>query len=92
MFPLKVDPRWPGPPPRQLSLGLQQALAQELMCTRQGQPHLGGVAVRLLQALATLLSSAHAGPLVLAMHRSHTLSCPLLRQLHLYQVGATRQC
>ncbi|XP_062303542.1 integrator complex subunit 1 isoform X1 [Osmerus eperlanus] len=85
MFPLKVDPRWPGPPPRQLSLALQQALAQELMRARQGQPQPGGVAVRLLQALATLLSSAHAGPLVLAMHRSHTLSCPLLRQLHLYQ-------
>lgn len=43
------------------------------------------MAVRLLQALAALLSSAHAGALVLAMHRSHALSCPLLRQLHLYQ-------
>ena len=46
-----------------------------------------GVAVRLLQALATLLSSPHGGALALAMHRSHVLACPLMRQLCQYQVG-----
>ncbi|XP_041941283.1 integrator complex subunit 1 isoform X1 [Alosa sapidissima] len=88
LFPLKVDPRWPQPPARSLSLALQQALAQELVRARKGRgPAQGGTgtAVRLLQALAALLNSAHAGALVMAMQRSHNLSCPLLRQLHLYQ-------
>ncbi|KAJ3581991.1 hypothetical protein NHX12_016009 [Muraenolepis orangiensis] len=85
VFPQKVDPRWPGPPPSQLSLALQQALAKELMTARQGQVQEAGLASGLLQAIAALLGSAHAGPLVVAMHRSHALSCPLLRQLHLYQ-------
>lgn len=47
-----------------------------------------GVSVRLLQALATLLSSPHGGALALSMQRSHFLACPLLRQLRQYQVGA----
>uniref|UniRef100_A0A3B4V4F3 Integrator complex subunit 1 n=1 Tax=Seriola dumerili TaxID=41447 RepID=A0A3B4V4F3_SERDU len=85
IFPLKVDPRWHGPPPSQLSLALQQALAKELMRAKQGQVQQGGLAFRLLQAIAALLTSAHAGPIVMSMHRSHALSCPLMRQLHLYQ-------
>lgn len=85
LFPLKVDPRWPPPPVRPLALALQQALAQEVLRARKGHIQQGGVAGRLLQAVAALLSSAHAGALVLAMHHSHTISCPLLRQLHLYQ-------
>lgn len=85
LFPLKVDPRWPPPPVRPLALALQQALAQEVLRARKGHIQQGGAAGRLLQAVAALLSSAHAGALVLAMHHSHTISCPLLRQLHLYQ-------
>uniref|UniRef100_A0A668UDN3 Uncharacterized protein n=1 Tax=Oreochromis aureus TaxID=47969 RepID=A0A668UDN3_OREAU len=85
IFPLKVDPRWHGPPPSQVSLALQQALAKELMRAKQGQIQQGGLAFRLLQAIAALLASAHAGPIVISMHRSHSLSCPLMRQLHLYQ-------
>ncbi|MEQ2221850.1 Integrator complex subunit 1 [Ilyodon furcidens] len=85
IFPIKVDPRWHGPPPSQLSLALQQALAKELMRARQGQIQQGGMAIRLLQAVATLLTSTHAGLIVMSMHRSHVLSCPLMRQLHLYQ-------
>lgn len=86
IFPLKVDPRWHGPSPSQLSLALQQALAKELMQAKQGQIQQGGLAFHLLQAIAALLTSAHAGPIVMSMHRSHALSCPLMRQLHLYQV------
>uniref|UniRef100_A0A3Q3RB44 Uncharacterized protein n=1 Tax=Monopterus albus TaxID=43700 RepID=A0A3Q3RB44_MONAL len=85
IFPLKVDPRWHGPSPTQLSLALQQALAKELMQAKQGQIQKGGLAFRLLKAIAALLSSAHARPIVMSMHRSHALSCPLMRQLHLYQ-------
>uniref|UniRef100_A0A673K7H9 Integrator complex subunit 1 n=1 Tax=Sinocyclocheilus rhinocerous TaxID=307959 RepID=A0A673K7H9_9TELE len=85
LFPLKVDPRWPPPPVRPLSLALQQTLAQEVLRARQGHIHQGGATGRLLQAFAALLNSTHAGALVMAMHHSHTISCPLLRQLHLYQ-------
>ncbi|KAK7174477.1 hypothetical protein R3I93_001635 [Phoxinus phoxinus] len=85
LFPLKVDPHWPPSPVRPLSLSLQQTLAQEVLQARQGHIQQGGAAGRLLQALAALLNSAHAGALVMAMHHSHTISCPLLRQLHLYQ-------
>uniref|UniRef100_A0A3B3ZVG2 Uncharacterized protein n=1 Tax=Periophthalmus magnuspinnatus TaxID=409849 RepID=A0A3B3ZVG2_9GOBI len=85
IFPLKVDARWHGPPPSQLSLSLQQALAKELMRAKKGQIQQGGLAFCLLKAIAALLTSAHAGPIVLSMHRSHALSCPLMRQLHLYQ-------
>lgn len=84
-----MDPRWHGPPPSQVSLALQQALAKELMRAKQGQIQQGGLAFRLLQAIAALLASAHAGPIVISMHRSHSLSCPLMRQLHLYQVEHT---
>ncbi|CAG12235.1 unnamed protein product, partial [Tetraodon nigroviridis] len=85
IFPMKVDPRWHAPPASQFSLALQQALAKELMRAKQGQVQNGGLAFRLLQAIAALLTSAHAGPVVMSMHRSHALSCPLMRQLHLYQ-------
>lgn len=85
LFPLKVDPHWPPPPVRPLSLALQQTLAQEVLQARQGHIQSGGAAGRLLQALAALLNSGHTGALVMAMHHSHTISCPLLRQLHLYQ-------
>lgn len=87
IFPLKVDPRWPGPAPSQLSLALQQALAKDLMRAKQGQIQQGGLAFQLLQAIAALLTSAHARPIVMSMHCSHALSCPLMRQLHLYQVA-----
>ncbi|KAI2666094.1 Integrator complex subunit 1 [Labeo rohita] len=63
LFPLKVDPRWPPPPVRPLSLALQQTLAQEVLRARQGHVQQGGAAGRLLQALAALLNSAHAGAL-----------------------------
>uniref|UniRef100_A0A672ZW68 Integrator complex subunit 1 n=1 Tax=Sphaeramia orbicularis TaxID=375764 RepID=A0A672ZW68_9TELE len=85
IFPLKVDPRWPGPPPSQLSLALQQSLAKELMRAKKGHIQQGGLAFCLLQAIAALLTSAHAGPIVMSMHRNHALSCPLMRQLYLYQ-------
>lgn len=85
IFPLKVDPRWHGPSPNQLSLALQQSLAKELMRAKNGQVQQGGLAFCLLQAIAALLTSAHAGPIVMIMHRNHALSCPLMRQLHLYQ-------
>ncbi|TNM96913.1 hypothetical protein fugu_015069 [Takifugu bimaculatus] len=55
------------------------------MRAKQGQNQNGGLAFRLLQAITALLTSAHAGPIVMSMHRSHALSCPLMRQLHLYQ-------
>ncbi|XP_062868566.1 integrator complex subunit 1 [Trichomycterus rosablanca] len=85
LFPLKVDPRRPAPPSRPLSLALQQALAQEVLKARQDKSQQGGTAARLLKALAALLGSNHSGPLVMAMHHNHAISCPLLRQLHLYQ-------
>ncbi|XP_016896225.1 integrator complex subunit 1 isoform X3 [Cynoglossus semilaevis] len=85
IFPLKTDARWHGPPPSQLSLALQQALAKELMRAKQGQVQQSSLAFHLLQAIAALLTSAHAGPIVMSMHHSHALSCPLMRQLHLYQ-------
>lgn len=86
IFPVKADHRWQASPASQLSLALQQALAKELMRAKQGQVQNGGLAFRLLQAITALLTSAHAGPVVMSMHRSHALSCPLMRQLHLYQV------
>lgn len=82
-----MDPRWPGPASSQLSLALQQALAKDLMRAKQGQIQQGGLAFQLLQAIAALLTSAHARPIVMSMHCSHALSCPLMRQLHLYQVA-----
>lgn len=85
VFPLSPDARWQNSSPRPLALALQQALGRELARVRQGNPEVPGVTVRLLQALATLLSSPHAGALAMAMHRSHFLSCPLLRQLYQYQ-------
>ncbi|XP_030141073.4 integrator complex subunit 1 isoform X2 [Taeniopygia guttata] len=43
-----------------------------------------GVTAQLLQAVAALLNSAHGGALVMAMHRHHFISCPLMRQLYQY--------
>ncbi|XP_007939442.1 integrator complex subunit 1 [Orycteropus afer afer] len=85
IFPLSPDPRWQNTNPRPLALALQQALGQELARVRQGDPAVAGTTVRVLQALATLLNSPHGGALVMAMHRSHFLACPLLRLLHQYQ-------
>lgn len=86
IFPLSPDPRWQSSSPRPLALALQQALGQELARVRQGNPEVPGITVRLLQAMTTLLSSPHGGTLALAMHHSHFLSCPLMRQLYQYQV------
>ncbi|XP_037669957.1 integrator complex subunit 1 isoform X2 [Choloepus didactylus] len=85
IFPLNPDPRWQNANPRPIALALQQALGQELARVRQGDPEVTGITVRLLQALATLLTSSHGGALAMAMHRSHVLACPLLRQLCQYQ-------
>ncbi|XP_017900641.1 PREDICTED: integrator complex subunit 1 isoform X2 [Capra hircus] len=85
IFPLNPGPRWQSSSARPAALALQQALGRELARVRQGSPEVPGVAVRLLQALATLLSSPHGGALALAMHRSHVLACPLMRQLCQYQ-------
>ncbi|XP_030067172.1 integrator complex subunit 1 [Microcaecilia unicolor] len=85
LFPLNQDPRWQNSNPRPISLALQQALGQELARIRQGNTQVSGITVRLLQALAALMNSSHSGALVMVMHRSHFLSCPLMRQLHQYQ-------
>ncbi|NXD49377.1 INT1 protein, partial [Corvus moneduloides] len=82
LFPLTPDPRWQNSSLRPLALALQQALGQELAHIRQGAPP--GMAARLLQAVAALLNSAHSGALVMAMHRHHFISCPLMRQLYQY--------
>lgn len=87
MFPLSPGPRWQSSSARPVALVLQQALGQELAQVRQGSPEVTGVAARLLQAIATLLNSPHGGSLVRAMHRSHFIACPLMRQLCQYQVG-----
>ncbi|CAJ0964941.1 unnamed protein product [Ranitomeya imitator] len=86
LFPLNPDPRWQNANPRPISLALQQALAQELARIRHGNTQVTGIAVRLLQAIAALLSSPHSGALVLAMamDRNHYISCPLMRQLYQY--------
>ncbi|NXK63997.1 INT1 protein, partial [Sylvietta virens] len=56
--------------------------------TASGAPATGavasGITARLLQAVAALLNSAHGGALVMAMHRHHFISCPLMRQLYQY--------
>ncbi|XP_008572467.1 PREDICTED: integrator complex subunit 1 [Galeopterus variegatus] len=85
IFPLSPDPRWQSSSPRPIALALQQALGQELARVRQGNPEVPGITVRFLQAIATLLSSPHSGALVMSMHHSHFLSCPLMRQLYQYQ-------
>lgn len=92
IFPLSPDPRWQSSSPRPLALALQQALGQELARVRQRNPEVPGITVRLLQAMATLLNSPHGGTLALAMHHSHFLSCPLMRQLYQYQVHWHMSC
>ncbi|XP_042293672.1 integrator complex subunit 1 isoform X1 [Sceloporus undulatus] len=85
LFQLTPDPRWQNSNPRPLALALQQALGQELARIRQGNPPVPGTAVKLLQAMAALLNSPHGGTLVMAMHRNHVVSCPLMRLLCQYQ-------
>ncbi|XP_053512969.1 integrator complex subunit 1 isoform X2 [Artibeus jamaicensis] len=85
VFPLSPGPRWQISSARPAALALQQALGQELARIRQGTPEVPGVAVRLLQAVAPLLSSPRGGALVASMQRSHFLACPLLRLLCQYQ-------
>nr|XP_034987340.1 integrator complex subunit 1 [Zootoca vivipara] len=85
LFPLTPDPRWQNSNPRPLALALQQALGQELARLRQGNDATPGTAVKLLQAVAALLNSPHGGALVMAMHRNHVASCPLMRLLCQYQ-------
>lgn len=89
VFPLSPGPRWQSSSARPVALALQQALGQELARVRQGSPEVTGIAVRLLQAIATLLNSPHSGALVMSMHRHHFLACPLMRQLCQYQVGVS---
>ncbi|NXN93380.1 INT1 protein, partial [Rhinopomastus cyanomelas] len=85
LFPLNPDPRWQNSNLRPLALALQQALGQELARIRQGNPPASGITARLLQAVAALMNSPHSGALVMAMHRHHFISCPLMRQLYQYQ-------
>uniref|UniRef100_A0A8C0VR61 Integrator complex subunit 1 n=1 Tax=Cyanistes caeruleus TaxID=156563 RepID=A0A8C0VR61_CYACU len=84
LFPLTPDPRWQNSSLRPLALALQQALGQELAHIRQGATANSGITARVLQALAALLNSTHSGALVMAMHRHHFISCPLMRQLYQY--------
>ncbi|XP_015974610.2 integrator complex subunit 1 isoform X3 [Rousettus aegyptiacus] len=86
IFPLSPGSRWPSAGARPAALALQQALGQELALARRGSPEVTGMSVRLLQAVASLLSSPHGGALALSMQRSHFLACPLLRQLRQYQL------
>ncbi|OXB82741.1 UNVERIFIED_CONTAM: hypothetical protein H355_000439 [Colinus virginianus] len=85
LFPLNPDPRWQNSNLRPLALALQQALGQELAHIRQGNTQVSGITAQLLQAVAALLNSPHSGALVMAMHRNHFISCPLMRQLYQYQ-------
>ncbi|XP_012584528.1 PREDICTED: integrator complex subunit 1 isoform X1 [Condylura cristata] len=85
VFPLSPGPRWQSSSARPVALALQQALGQELAHARQGSAEVQGVAMRLLQAIATLLNSPHGGALVMAMQRTHFLACPLMRLLCQYQ-------
>uniref|UniRef100_A0A803VK15 Integrator complex subunit 1 n=1 Tax=Ficedula albicollis TaxID=59894 RepID=A0A803VK15_FICAL len=83
LFPLTPEPRWQNSSLRPLALALQQALGQELARIPSGATA-SGISMRLLQAVAALLNSAHSGALVMAMHRQHFISCPLMRQLYQY--------
>ncbi|XP_061455379.1 integrator complex subunit 1 isoform X2 [Rhineura floridana] len=85
LFPLTPDPRWQNSNPRPLALALQQALGQELARLHQGNAPTTGTTAQLLQAVVALLNSPHGGALVMAMHRNHVVSCPLMRLLCQYQ-------
>ncbi|XP_045432794.1 integrator complex subunit 1 isoform X2 [Pipistrellus kuhlii] len=85
VFPLSPGSRWQLSSARPVALALQQALGQELARVRQGGPEGTGVAVRLLQAMASLLNSPHGGALAVSVQRNHFLACPLLRLLSQYQ-------
>ncbi|XP_061848569.1 integrator complex subunit 1 isoform X2 [Colius striatus] len=87
LFPLTPDPRWQSSSLRPLALALQQALGQELARARRGLALAqgSGITARLLQAVAALLNSPHSAALAMAMHHTHFISCPLMRQLYQYQ-------
>lgn len=85
IFPINPGPRWQSSSARPAAMTLQQALGQELAQARRGSPVVPSIGPRLLQALSTLLGSSHGGALVLAMHHTHFLACPLLRLLSQYQ-------
>ncbi|XP_055507319.1 integrator complex subunit 1 isoform X2 [Leucoraja erinacea] len=90
LFPMNPDPRWKNTSSRSVSLMLQHTLAQEVRHARLGKAEDTGIAVRLLQAISTLLNSPHGRAFVLSMQRNYVISCPLMRQLYQYQKSGSQ--